>query len=811
MSPPDCYHCGLPCPAADPIRMAWKGEERSFCCPGCRAAFELIVASGLDAFYRQRTTQNAGRPEELTAREWELLHSPVFQAHHVRATVEGEVETDLLLGGIHCAACVWLNEQVLQRLPGVVYARVNFSTHRALVRWRAAETTLADIIVAVRRIGYRAEPFDSTRLPARRQEQSRDLLLRLGVAGFGAGNIMTIAVALYAGYFQGMASQYKHFFHLVSWLIATPVMLFSGWPFLRGAWNGLRLRRVTMDLPIVLGFLITYAYSVQVFLAGQGEVYFDSVCTFLFFLLIGRYLELAARRKSSQATERLLRLEPLEATLLRPEGPTVVPVTVVGMGDRLLIRPGERFPVDGVIESGSTATDESPLTGESLPQTRGPGDAVLAGANNIDGAVTIRATGVGGNTTLARMARLVEAAQNDRSPLQTLADRVARHFVATILLLAALTLAYWWSRGAEQAWQHAVALLIITCPCALGLATPVAFAVASGTAAQLGILIKQGIALEQLAKADLIILDKTGTLTCGQPDVVALHPTPGMPASRLLALAALAEQGSEHPIAHAIVAKAQSMAIVLSPVDATTLRNYPGQGVEVVGPEGMIHVGSRAFLQPFLVEAATEPSPDSHITWVGCALNRKLLGWIALTDTLKPDAQATVRQLRAMQLEVWLLSGDREAVVERVGSAVGVDRAKGGVLPEEKERIVRAEQAAGRRVVMVGDGLNDAPALARANVGITVDRAVGLSVVAAGVALLNPRLEMLAILIQLARRTMRVIRENFALSVLYNVLAIPLAMTGHVLPVVAAIAMPLSSLAVVVNALRLRRVEHRSA
>ncbi|MBF0323223.1 MAG: heavy metal translocating P-type ATPase, partial [Magnetococcales bacterium] len=690
-----CYHCGLPNPVKGSIQALREGTTRSFCCMGCHAAFELIQSAGLDAFYRQREASIAGRPEELTAQEWDLLHSTVFQAHHVRPAPDGLVETDLLLSGIHCAACIWLNEQVLQRLPGVVYARVNFSTHRALVKWRPEETHLANLIIALRRIGYRAEPYDATRFPSHFQQQSRDLLLRIGVAGFGAGNIMIIAVALYAGYFQGMAAQHKQFFHLVSWLVATPVVLYSGWPFFRGAWNGLRVGHLTMDLPITLGIVITYGYSVNIVLAEHGEVYFDSACTFLLFLLVGRYLEFSARRKSSQATERLLRLEPLEATLLEENGPRVVPLSAIALGDRLLIRPGERFPVDGTILTGTTATDESPLTGESLPVSRAPGDRVLAGATNIDGTVTVETVGMGGNTTLARMARLVEAAQNDRPPLQTLADRVARHFVAAILVLALATLLYWWPQDAGQAWQHAVALLIITCPCALGLATPVAFAVASGTAAQLGILIKQGAALELLAKANLVVLDKTGTLTRGQPQVTALYPETGVSSERLLTLAAQAEQGSEHPVARAIVTRARRDFPSATLETPLTLHNHPGLGIDVTCREGVLQAGNRVFLGQTLGRAQQEPNQDPHITWVGCALNGQLLGWIALTDTLKPDAEQTVQQLRQMGLAVWLLSGDRDPVVQMVGREVGVDQAMGNLLPQEKEQIIQQQIQAG--------------------------------------------------------------------------------------------------------------------
>ncbi|MBF0125335.1 MAG: cadmium-translocating P-type ATPase, partial [Magnetococcales bacterium] len=736
------------------------------------------------------------RPDDLAA-----FDDVEFQRRFVRP-VGDETEICLLLTGMHCAACVWLNERVLQGLSGVRSARVNFATHRATVRWDPASLPLSHILAAVQRLGYQAEPYDPDRIEHAHRQRDRALLVQLGVAGFGAANVMFIAVALYAGYFSGIDTELKQFFHWLSLAIALPVVLFSGRLFFRGAWSGLRAGRLTVDVPVALGILVTFVYSVWVTWRGHGEIFFDSVTMFIFILLTGRYLESAARRKAASATERLLSLQPRTARLQRDTVVVEVPVREVQRGDRVVVRPGERIPVDGIIRQGTTSIDESMLTGESLPVVRGVGDKVAAGTFNQEGGILFEATRVGEETALAAIVRLVEEAQSRRSPIQSLADRIAARFVVVVLALAAATVIGWWGIDPAQALENAVALLIITCPCALGLATPAAMIVASGSAAQRGILIRSGEVLERLARVQRIVLDKTGTLTHGKPRVKQVVPLSGRSEAQLLALVAGVEQFSEHPLGRAIVQEAVARGI--APVtDVEQVTNYPGAGVTARQAGRTVQVG-----RPDFVMTATMAPPPSSVpwSWVGCCVAGELWGWIALGDTPRADAASTVAALQQRQLTISLLSGDHQSVVDRIAAQLGIPHAIGAALPHQKEQQVAAWHEQGDWIAMVGDGINDAPALARADVAIVVENAVDVSVATADVVLLNRRLDSLVYMVDLARGTMKCIRQNYAISLIYNSLAIPLAMAGLVIPIVAAVAMPLSSLIVIGNALRLRRL-----
>ncbi len=495
-----CYHCGLPVPTQAPIRDSGSDEdmEKLFCCTGCLGAWQMISGLGLGDYYRLREGDTSAlQPDEEDVAALAAFDSPDYQRGLV-STVGDDLEINLILSGIHCAACVWLNEQVLRKLPGVVEVQVNFSTQRARVRWSPHETALSTIIQTIRKIGYQAEPYDPSRGEMIHRRRDRELLSRLGVAAFGAANVTFLSVALYAGYFQGIEAGFKRYFHWISFALATPVVAYSGWFFFRGALKSLRLGQLNMDLPISLGIIITYSYSVAITIRDRGEVYFDSVTMFIFILLTGRYLEAAARRKAAGATESLLGLEPKTATVLRDEEPVTIPVREVMVGDLLLVKPGERIPVDGSIIHGGTTVDESMLTGESLPVAKSVGEMVAGGSMNIDGALRIRAIRVGAETTLARIIQRVETAQAQRPPIQGLADRVAAEFVAVFLFLAAATMVYWLWQDPSQALENSVALLIITCPCALGLATPAAIVVATGAAARHGILVKNGETLESL-------------------------------------------------------------------------------------------------------------------------------------------------------------------------------------------------------------------------------------------------------------------------------------------------------------------------
>ncbi|MBF0309400.1 MAG: heavy metal translocating P-type ATPase [Magnetococcales bacterium] len=803
MSDEVCFHCGLPIPPGFRLEAEEGGKGHRFCCHGCLGAYELIRGAGLQAYYARRDGGGMAMvPAEVELASLAAWDDVTWQESFVHTVGENR-EALLMLGGIHCAACIWLNEQALTRLDGVLEARVNYATQQLRVVWNPQKLTLSAIVRLIRRLGYRVEPFEARQVAQQLAREQRVRLFRLALTGFGAGNIMMISVALYAGYFQGIDPAMRLFFEWVSLVLALPTVLVGGWPFFQGAWRGLRAGGLTMDLPIALGVMLIFLYSVSATWRGVGETYFDSVTMLLFLLLVGRYLESAARRKAAQSAERLLLLEPVTAEVEREGVWSQLPARQVVPGDRVRVRPGGRVPVDGVVLEGVAAVDEAMLTGESLPVEKQPGDFLACGSLVVDGLLTMQATGVGEETTLARIVRMVATAQENRPPVQELADRLAGRFVAVVLLLAVATFLYWWPQGVDLALTHAVALLVITCPCALGLATPAAMVVAIGAAAQRGILVKRSAALEHLARVDLLVLDKTGTVTVGRP--VLAHRQGG---ESLLRLAAAAEFGSEHPLAKAVV-EVWIRENGVEPPPATAFRNHPGRGVEAEVEGRKVVVGRESFVAERLGLSAT-PSPPQEapsLSWVACGADGQFLGWLGLRDPEREDAPQALAALRRLGLDLMLLSGDRPATVADMAARLGLTKAQGGCLPEGKVETVAALQAAGRCVAMVGDGINDAPAMARAQCSLAMGQTSHLPLMTADLVLLDTHLLAIPRAVVLARRTMRIIRQNFALSLLYNLVATPLAAAGLVHPLGAAIAMSLSSLAVVGNALRLRRIE----
>lgn len=801
----NCFHCGLPIPTG--ITITDDKEEikkNSFCCQGCLGAYRLIHSSGLGAYYERREDGPLScRPEPNESKRFSVYDGEVFQKRYVR-TKESSQEVSLLLQGIHCAACIWLNESVLRSLPGVVEANVNFATQRAVVQWHKDQIKLSEIVSSIRKIGYKAEPYDPESVESSHQKQNRDLLIRMAVAGFGAANIMFIAVALYAGHFQGIDQDFRNFLQWVSLFIATPVVFYAGWPFFSGAIRGLKSWQLTMDLPIALGAIVTYGASVFSTLRGNSEIYFDSVSMFLFILLTGRYLEKQARRKAAGATERLWNLAPRTATVYRDNKWQERPLQEVVVGDRLLVKPGEKIAADGTLLVGITAVDNSMLTGESMPITKGVGDQVMGGTLNVEGAFEMVAHCVGEEAAWGRIARLVEKAQAERPKIQILADHIAGWFVGIILLLAALTYLYWWQTKPEVALMYTVSLLIITCPCALGLATPAAVVVATGEAARLGIVLKGGSVLERLAAIDRLVLDKTGTVTEGRLQVVAIHPVDGVDENELLTLVSMAEQGSEHPIGRALVEMAQSRDIT-SYQTVHQLTNFPGAGIKMVWKGGTLFVGRSGFIAEQTIPLPPPPPTDQPVTWVACSYPDRLLGWIALTDRVKPDAHHTITQLHHLGLETILLSGDHPEVVKDTARQIGIREFYGEVSPEQKAQFIHQLEHSKHRVAMVGDGINDGPALARASVSMAMANGTDSASDIADIILLNGRLETILQAIDLSRRTLSIIHRNFFFSLMYNSIAAPLAMMGYIHPLVAAIAMPISSLVVIANALSLRK------
>jgi Cu2+-exporting ATPase len=793
----NCHHCGQP--ASGPA----DAQGRRFCCPACRLVFEAIHQAGLEHYYQRRQEPPGRPPDPPRPEETAWLNRPEVQTRYTRPRGEW-LEADLLLEGMHCAACAWLVERGLSGLAGVGEARVNYATQQLQVRWEPSRVGLGDIAARVAALGYRVLPADPAGPHQSRTRTQRQMLLRLGLAGCAAGNIMLLATALYAGAGSDLEEPYRSFFHQVSWFLATPVLFYSAAPFLRGAWNGLRLGAFSMDIPISTGILVTYLYSAWATLTGGSEVYFDTMASFVFVLLVGRYLEGSSRQGVAGALERLLALGPRTAVLRTPEGRRPVAVEELRPGDRVEVPAGCRIPVDGVVLEGCSWVDEAPLTGESTPVSRGPGSRVLGGSLCQDGLLLVEARRTGADTVLARIARRVREAQSRQAPVQRLADRAARVFVLVTLAMAALSLVLWWPRGPEKAVMVATSVLIITCPCALGLATPLAVAVATGRAAARGILFRGGDVLEAARSLTHVIFDKTGTLTEGRPRLGAILPAPGQDPQVLLGLAAALERPSVHPLGRAL---AEAWGEGPLP-EVEDFRSHPGRGVSGAVAGRQLALGTLDFAggQPEegLAARAREQEEKGHtVVWLAEA--GRILGAFTFSDTLRAEAPEVVAALRQRGLSVWLLSGDRPGAVGAVAARLGLDGWQARLLPEDKEQFVRHLQARGARVAFVGDGVNDAPALAAARVGVAVASGSDVSVEAADLVLLRAGLQPLVEALDLARATFATIGDNLILSALYNLLAIPTAMAGWVAPVLAAVAMPLSSLLVVASSLRLGR------
>ncbi len=788
-----CVHCNLPIPPPDRVEARIDGKSLAFCCRGCLNAYRILTGAGLGAFYEQRTWAEPGVPEGA----FDTAYDPGYLERFVRPS-PGGAAVDVLVDGIRCASCVWVLERWVGALPGVREVRVNFATHRARVVFDPEAVTPAAVFTRIAQIGYRPRPFSPSEAEARAARERRGLLVRFGTAAFFSMQLMVYALGLYAGYFHGMGPGLRRWLQLLTGVVATPVVFYAGWPFLAGAGRSLRNRAPDMDLLVGLGVGCAYGYSWFAWATGR-ETYFESAAMVVTLLLLGRLVEAGARRAASAGIDRLLRLAP--ETALRLEGDTTVAVDpgALAPGDRVWVRAGDRFPADGVVVEGATEVDESAATGEPVPVGRGPGDPVLAGTTNLGAGVTVEVTTRAADSFVGRVARLVEEAQARRAPIQALADRVAGRFVPFVLLLAAVTFGFWAAAGRPvgTALLRAVAVLVVACPCALGLATPVALVVAAGAGARRGILFRGGDVLEALGRARRVALDKTGTLTLGRPRVERVEgPRP----ERALAVAAALEHGASHPLAAAVLEEARRRGVEAAARPG--VRAHPGLGVEASGPPEAL-AGSRRFLEDRGV--TVPPGPDDGALEIHVAEGGTYLGRIRLSDPLRPDAPAAVAALAGLGLRPALLTGDRERAAREVARRVGIREVHARLSPEDKAMWVRGRQAAGEPVLMVGDGINDAPALAAAAVGCALAGGTDVALDTSDLVLTRPDLLRLAEAVGLARRTLAVVRQNLGWAFGYNLVALPLAASGRLAPVWAAAAMAASSVAVLANSLRLAR------
>lgn len=806
----DCYHCGLPLPDPVEFHIELDGQSQALCCAGCHAVAETIISQGMADYYRQRDALPESPREALPTAlaELGLFDHPEVQKDFVRSLGEHEREAALILEGITCAACVWLIEHQLQRQPGVQRAEINYATRRATVRWDTRLTQLSPLLQAVQQIGYRAHPFDPARHEQINQQERRTALWRVFVAGFGMMQVMMYAVPTYLASDGDMSADIEGLLRWASLVLTLPVVFYSSWPFFRNAVRDVRLfpstRRLGMDVPVALGILIAFVASLVSFMAGGREVYFDSVTMFVFFLLSGRYLEMRARQKAVSVAEALARLQPSVAERLDEHDQVhQVAVSELRPGDRIRVRPGQTIPADGRVVVGSSEVDESLLTGEARPIPKQPGDRVTGGATNSGSPLTISVEKIGEGTRLSAILKLMERASGDKPRLVEQADRMAGAFIGIILLLALLggigwTLASHWTQGLAIA----VAVLVVTCPCALSLATPVTLTIASGVLARHGVLVTRGQAIETLAGITHVIFDKTGTLTTGHIHLKAIRPMGILEKEHCLRLACGLEAASEHPIRRAFdqaLAAAQQFPLVIS-----DLKSQTGQGVEGTFQGTTYRLGHAAFVSE--LTKSNIPAEEAHsdsLIYLGCP--DQWLACFILGDTLRPEARQVIQTLQQAGLHVSLLSGDGPQAVQNVADELGINHALSRQTPENKQHELSRLQQQGEVVLMVGDGVNDAPVLAQAHVSMAMGGGTELARAQADLVLLSDQLSGLIDGWQTARRALQLIRQNLAWATFYNAISIPLALVGWVTPWLAGLGMSGSSLWVVINSLRLQK------
>jgi Cu2+-exporting ATPase len=714
--------------------------------------------------------------------------APDFQAFAEPAG-DGRQRLDLLVDGVHCGGCVRRIEDALLRLPEVTSARVNLSTRRLNVTWQGAPRGAQAIVAAVEGLGFTAAPFVRQELEGRDRRAQSELLRAMAVAGFAAGNVMLLSVAVWAGYFEGMGAATRHLLHWFSALIALPTIVYAGRPFYRSALGALAAGRTNMDVPISLAVVLAGGMSLFETIQGGRYVYFDSAVALLFFLLLGRYLDCRARGRARAAVERLLALAGGAATVLDAEGRSrLLRPDQLRPGMRLLAAAGERIAADGRVAAGRSELDTSLITGESLPRAAGVGDRVFAGTLNLGAPLTVEVTAVGEGTLLAEIVRLMEQAEQRRARYVALADRISRLYAPVVHALALATFLGWtFVVGAD--WQvallHAVAVLIVTCPCALGLAVPVVQVIASGRLMRQGVLLKSATALERLARVDTVVFDKTGTLSLGRPLLCVAPRDP-----EALRLAAGLAGASRHPLARALAAAAPDVP------GARGVRETPGRGLSLMTDAGEVRLGSRRWCGVAEDQAARGPE-----LWL--AAPERPAEAFQFDDPLRADAAEVVAALERRGLAVQLLSGDREAAVADAARAVGIEAWHAACSPSDKVARLERLTGAGRSVLMVGDGLNDAPALAAASVSLSPSSAADITQTSADAVFQGERLAPVLEILTVARAAQNLVRQNFALAFAYNVLTVPLAVMGLVTPLIAALAMSASSLVVIGNALRL--------
>lgn len=792
-----CFHCQEPMPAGLDLRARTGSGSEPVCCTGCQAAVEWIHGQGLQDYYRLRC-EGVG-PGRGGEGDFALYDRPAVLRYYGRALPEGLSEITLGIEGLRCAACTWLIERALGAVPAVSRVEVHPLTQRVTLRWRTGEVALSELAARLAALGYPPHLADPAREHQRIREERRTAMKRLVIAGVGMMQAMMYAVALYAGAFEGMDPAVRDFFRWVSMAVAAPVLFYAGQPFFRGAWKEWSARRLGMDTPVTIALVLAFFASVFESARGGHEVYFDSVTMFVFFLLLGRYAEQSVRHRAQVSLGALASGLPAVARRWREGALEEIATIELEPGDEVQVAAGTTIPADGVLLAEPAEVDEALLSGESRPVARRPGDHVLAGSVAIGRPLRLRVERLGAATALSSLARMADAAQSEKPESLAVAERVARLFIARILVLSAVTGLVWMWWDPTRAFAVSLSVLVVSCPCALSLALPTALAAASQRLARLGMLVLRPAALEQLAEVRQVVLDKTGTLTDGLVRIARVDTVGGLDTGRALGLAAALEREAHHPIARAFVGLGAG-------IEVSEARQVAGEGVEGLIDGRRHRLGRAAWACTAAGRAQCPGESDIVLSCEGLPL-----AGFRLDDRLREDAPQTLAHLRQLELTPILLSGDSAPRVAAVADRLAITRWHADQRPEGKiERLDRL-QAVDGPALMVGDGINDAPVLARARVSVAMGQGADLAKAHADMVLLGQRLSAVPEAIDLARRTVETIRQNLRLSYGYNALAIPVAALGFVPPWLAAIGMSLSSLVVVWNSMRLMKTTPAAA
>ena len=788
-----CTHCHLE--FSEEVMI--KEGDNFFCCNGCQGVYHLLGDEGLSSFYEKAGDIKLTPPTEQYEDSGNF-NSAAFYDRFVKANSDGFSEVSLIIEGIHCSACVWLNERALHKMDGVVEANINFTNNKANIVWADNILKLSQIIDMIRAIGYNAYPYDASIQEQHANAERKDYYLRMAVAIFASMNIMWIAVAQYAGYFTGIQQDIKTTLNIAEGILATPVLFYSGWIFFRGTYYGLKNRTVGMDLLVATGAFLTYIFSIYITVIEDGEAYFDSVSMIITFVLIGKFLEVLSKKNAADTLDIIGKNLPTEVNIVKDGKIISYNLNDVNVGDIIAISSGEKVLLDGEILKGSGTFDESNLTGESEPIYKSIGENVVSGTTSIDADIHYKASKDFAHSTLSNLVALLESAINKKPKIEQMANRLSEHFSTAILSFSFITFLVWWMwpHSFETAFMVGISVIVIACPCALALATPVATLVGLSLGAKKGILFKEAAQLETMANVDILVLDKTGTITVGKPEVVNETLFKEFDKGLLHSLV----KSSNHPVAHSISKFLLQGNENLEESILDEYKQIPAAGISAIYKSKKLLGGNLKLLRDNKIEIRYK----SENTIFYFTIDKEVVAIYELNDQIKENAKNLVENLSAKGIETVMLTGDNEHTAKRVSKEVSINKYLFNQTPENKSEYIDSLHKEGKTVVMVGDGVNDILALAQADIGIVMGSGSDIAVEVSDVVLLNDSLTSLEDAFKISRTTYGLIKQNLGISLVYNAITIPLAMGGYVIPLVAAISMSISSLLVVGNSMRIR-------